>query len=59
MPMVKHFTPENDYESVSEKLLLIFEILPNEFFQEEGITPPKNIVENLKNEIRIEYFPNS
>ena len=46
------FTFENDFESIAQKLLVLFDALPDDFIQKEGISPSKGVIEKIKKEIR-------
>ncbi|MBN2166030.1 MAG: hypothetical protein JW717_07120 [Marinilabiliaceae bacterium] len=50
--MIKTFTPEDEFETVSEKLLIFFDLFPDEFFIDEGISPDEKLVEKVKKKIR-------
>jgi hypothetical protein len=47
-PMNKTFTLENDFILTSEKLILLFDAFPIDFFRSEGIAPPEVRVDAIK-----------
>jgi len=47
------YTPQDEFERLADRLLKLFELLPDEFFKDEGISPSLRIINQVKQYARL------
>lgn len=52
-PMDDTYTPQDEFERLADRLLKLFELLPDEFFKDEGISPSLRIINQVKQYARL------
>jgi hypothetical protein len=53
LPMNETFTPNDEFEKQTIDLLMIFDLIPDDFFYNEGISPSLSTLNQVKQYARL------